>query len=314
MEKATEEKIKDVISDNGTETNVNEGLDSDASEQELNCLICYELYVEPVILDCEHIFCRKCTNLMAVHQYQTIPHGLANTGMECAVITCPLCRSLTPFSKHRPLRIEKDLWKQATTFARADAVRPVKLSITVPLELQTICLRIITPPSQQRRGWLYRCTKQHQLQQHIEQAFPPTVRANVHISAQLVAVERQTKQSDKQKQGKKGQATAECELNDKLLATKFAECPLVKLNRSIRVEALVLRGPKALTRVVHDQIEELFQAETAPEEVDDWCSQIFCFWLKRNRTQNQARHRATRRERRGDHTPGVLTWQAIYNL
>jgi len=242
---------------------------------------------------------------MSVYQYQNVHNGASNTSVECAVITCPLCRSLTPFSKHRPLRIEQDLWKRSKAFARADAVRPVKLTVTIPAELQSICLRIITPPSlQNRRGWLFPCSKQLQIYRQIEQAFPPSARSSVHISAQLAATYKKKKQAE---------VIVELELNEGLVATTYAASTIVKLDLSPRVLALIIRGPKALAQVVADQIEELFKAETTPDpEMDDWCSQLFCFWLRRSRQDQRARNRA--RERQEARTPGILTWQATYNL
>ena len=51
-------------------------------EDQLNCLICLDIYTDPKLLECNHVFCRDCLVGLA-HRY---PQGLP----------CPICRRVTP--------------------------------------------------------------------------------------------------------------------------------------------------------------------------------------------------------------------------
>ena len=54
-------------------------------EEQLNCSICLETYTDPKILQCFHVFCRKCL----------VPLGVRNQQGQLS-LTCPTCRQDTP--------------------------------------------------------------------------------------------------------------------------------------------------------------------------------------------------------------------------
>ena len=54
-------------------------------EEELNCSICLETYRDPKLLQCLHVFCRKCLVKLVVRDQQ---------GQ--LILTCPICRQDTP--------------------------------------------------------------------------------------------------------------------------------------------------------------------------------------------------------------------------
>ena len=54
-------------------------------EEELNCSICLDIYVDPKLLQCFHAYCRKCLVKLVVRDQQ---------GQ--LVLTCPICRHDTP--------------------------------------------------------------------------------------------------------------------------------------------------------------------------------------------------------------------------
>ena len=54
-------------------------------EEELNCSICLDTYVDPKLLQCFHAYCRKCLVKLVVRDQQ---------GQ--LILTCPICRHDTP--------------------------------------------------------------------------------------------------------------------------------------------------------------------------------------------------------------------------
>ena len=54
-------------------------------EEELNCSICLDTYTDPKLLQCYHIYCRKCLVKLVVRDQQ---------GQ--LTLTCPICRHTTP--------------------------------------------------------------------------------------------------------------------------------------------------------------------------------------------------------------------------
>lgn len=55
-------------------------------EDDLTCSICLATYTDPKLLECHHVFCRKCLK------------GLARNQEELLSITCPTCRKVTTIS------------------------------------------------------------------------------------------------------------------------------------------------------------------------------------------------------------------------
>lgn len=86
------------------------------SEDELDfdfetfCVVCFELYQDPIILDCNHVFCKKCC------------HGMSIICQQASLLICPLCRAITPWSEHRPLVVtEEVVGTVAAAVAKRDA-------------------------------------------------------------------------------------------------------------------------------------------------------------------------------------------------
>ena len=85
-------------------------------EEQLNCSICLDIYDDPKLLQCFHIYCRKCLVKLVVRDQQ----GDLS-------LTCPICRQATPvpangvaglqsaFQTNEFLRIREDLVKERDT-------------------------------------------------------------------------------------------------------------------------------------------------------------------------------------------------------
>ena len=54
-------------------------------EDQLNCAICLDTYTEPKVLQCHHVYCRKCLVCLVVRDQQ-----------EQLILTCPKCRQDRP--------------------------------------------------------------------------------------------------------------------------------------------------------------------------------------------------------------------------
>ena len=54
-------------------------------EEELNCSICLDTYTDPKLLQCLHVYCRKCLVMLVERDQQ---------GQ--LILTCPICRQDTP--------------------------------------------------------------------------------------------------------------------------------------------------------------------------------------------------------------------------
>ena len=82
-------------------------------EEQLNCSICLDIYIDPKLLQCFHTYCRKCLVKLVVRDQQ---------GRQS--ITCPICRQATPvpangitglksaFQTNEFLQIREDLIKK----------------------------------------------------------------------------------------------------------------------------------------------------------------------------------------------------------
>ena len=57
-------------------------------EEQLTCGICLQLYINPKLLHCFHVFCEKCLQL------------LARRSSQGQSISCPNCRHLTPLPQN----------------------------------------------------------------------------------------------------------------------------------------------------------------------------------------------------------------------
>ena len=54
-------------------------------KEELNCSICFDTYTDPKLLQCFHVYCKKCLVPLVVRDQQ------GKLGL-----TCPTCRQITP--------------------------------------------------------------------------------------------------------------------------------------------------------------------------------------------------------------------------
>ena len=110
-------------------------------EDQLDCSICLETYTDPKLLQCLHVFCRKCLVKLVVRDQQ---------GQ--LILTCPICRQDTPvpangtaglqpaFHINHLLEIAEEL-KKATADQPASAARAerVSTSLTQALERIKVC-------------------------------------------------------------------------------------------------------------------------------------------------------------------------------
>ena len=55
-------------------------------EEQLHCSVCNDIYTDPKLLQCFHVFCQKCLLPLGVRDQQ---HGQLS-------LTCPICRHVTP--------------------------------------------------------------------------------------------------------------------------------------------------------------------------------------------------------------------------
>ena len=81
-------------------------------EDQLNCSICLDIYDDPKLLQCFHIYCRKCLVKLVRDEQGDLS------------LTCPICRQTTPvpangvaglqsaFQTNEILRIRDDLVKE----------------------------------------------------------------------------------------------------------------------------------------------------------------------------------------------------------
>ena len=87
-------------------------------EEQLNCAICLDIYTEPKLLQCLHVYCRKCLMKLVIGNEQ-----------KQLSLTCPTCRQVTPvpangvtglqsaFQTNEILQIRSDLIKSRDTAA-----------------------------------------------------------------------------------------------------------------------------------------------------------------------------------------------------
>ncbi|GCB62046.1 hypothetical protein scyTo_0014429 [Scyliorhinus torazame] len=100
-------------------------------EDDLSCAVCHDLYKDPVLLDCDHSFCRSC-----ITQYWE----------EADTSSCPVCRKESPA---RTLRLNRTLSNIVSTFVKSDKGDQIqqecsrhkeKLKIFCKTDNQPICV------------------------------------------------------------------------------------------------------------------------------------------------------------------------------
>ena len=108
-------------------------------EDQLDCSVCLETYTDPKLLQCLHVFCRKCLVKLVVKDQQ---------GQ--LILICPICRQDTPVPANgtaglQPafhiipfLDIAKEL-KKATADLPASAERAKRISTTRTLDRIKVC-------------------------------------------------------------------------------------------------------------------------------------------------------------------------------
>ena len=111
-------------------------------EDQLDCSICLETYTDPKLLQCLHVFCRKCLVKLVVRDQQ---------GQ--LILTCPICRQDTPvpangtaglqpaFHINHLLEIAEEL-KKATADPPASAEREERVSTSLtpgPDKIKVCC-------------------------------------------------------------------------------------------------------------------------------------------------------------------------------
>ena len=108
-------------------------------EDQLDCSICLETYTDPKLLQCLHVFCRKCLVKLVVRDQQ---------GQ--LILTCPICRQDTPVSANgtaglQPafhiipfLEIAEEL-KKVTADPPASAERAERVSTSLTPALEVCC-------------------------------------------------------------------------------------------------------------------------------------------------------------------------------
>ena len=110
-------------------------------EDQLDCSICLETYTDPKLLQCLHVFCRKCLVKLVVRDQQ---------GQ--LILTCPICRHDTPvpangtaglqpaFHINHLLEIAEELKKvTADPPASAESAERVSTSLTPELDRTKVC-------------------------------------------------------------------------------------------------------------------------------------------------------------------------------
>ena len=67
-------------------------------EEQLNCPICLETYIDPKLLQCHHVYCRKCLVKLVDRDPQGEGEGQGGRGQ--LILTCPACRHVTPVPRN----------------------------------------------------------------------------------------------------------------------------------------------------------------------------------------------------------------------
>jgi len=98
-------------------------------DEDFHCVVCFELYKTPCVLDCKHTFCKNCCEGMSIKCHQA------------SLLFCPLCRSITPWSKIRPLRVNSEIAQRVDTMVALRNSQVVSRSAVMPEELTALLLQ-----------------------------------------------------------------------------------------------------------------------------------------------------------------------------
>ena len=109
-------------------------------EDQLNCSICLDVYTNPKMLHCFHVFCKTCLRKLVFRDEQ---------GQ--LVLSCPNCRHITPvpangvtglqpaFLINHLLDIAEDLKREKDAPASAERADSSSASLPPPQEVSTFC-------------------------------------------------------------------------------------------------------------------------------------------------------------------------------
>jgi len=98
-------------------------------DEDFHCVVCFELYKTPCLLDCNHTFCKNCCEGMSIKCHQA------------SLLFCPLCRSITPWSKIRPLRVNSEIAQRVETMVALRNSQVVSRSAVLPEGITALLLQ-----------------------------------------------------------------------------------------------------------------------------------------------------------------------------
>lgn len=98
-------------------------------DEDYHCAVCFELYKIPCILDCHHTFCKNCCEGMSIECHQA------------SMLFCPLCRSITPWSKMRPLQVNLETAQRVEALVTARNTQVISRSALMPKQLTSMFLQ-----------------------------------------------------------------------------------------------------------------------------------------------------------------------------
>ena len=108
------------------------------SDEDYHCVVCFELYKTPCILDCKHTFCKSCCEGMSIQCHQA------------SLLFCPLCRSITPWSKVRPLPENAELTRRVDAMINLRNSQVISRSAVMPEELTALLLQRLSQKEEPR--------------------------------------------------------------------------------------------------------------------------------------------------------------------
>ena len=82
-------------------------------EEELSCSICYNIFIEPKVLDCQHVYCMQCLKDWVGKQL---------------TIECPECRHVTTVPQGGMTNLETDLRLKSMVEIYTDVIEKRKVS------------------------------------------------------------------------------------------------------------------------------------------------------------------------------------------
>ena len=125
-------------------------------EDQLNCVICLDIYTDPKLLQCFHVFCRQCLVKLVVRDQQ---------GQ--LVLTCPTCRHATPvpangvaglqsaFQVNHLLEILEEHKKAKDTAASQEGAKNV---VTCPIPLKKVIANCFDHEDKERELYCETCS------------------------------------------------------------------------------------------------------------------------------------------------------------